>query len=305
MRRFLLRRLGHSLIVLWLVSLVVFFVSRVIGDPVAIMAPLHASPEDLDALRRALGLDKSLTEQYAIFLGNAIRGDFGTSLWQLQPAMQLVTQRFPATLQLTMVAMLIAIGVGVPLGVLAALKRDGFLDRAATAISILAQSVPSFWLGIMMILLFAVTLNWLPTSGRGTPAHLVMPAIALAARPLAQFSRLTRSGMVEALEQDYIRFADAKGLLRRAVVMRHALPNAALPIATVAGLQLGNMLSGAVVVEVVFAWPGIGDLAVSAILRRDFPLIQAAVLFVSTMVLLGNLLADISYGYLDPRIRLR
>ena len=269
------------------------------------MAPLHASPEDLDALRRALGLDKSLTEQYAIFLGNAIRGDFGTSLWQLQPAMQLVTQRFPATLQLTMVAMLIAIGVGVPLGVLAALKRDGFLDRAATAISILAQSVPSFWLGIMMILLFAVTLNWLPTSGRGTPAHLVMPAIALAARPLAQFSRLTRSGMVEALEQDYIRFADAKGLLRRAVVMRHALPNAALPIATVAGLQLGNMLSGAVVVEVVFAWPGIGDLAVSAILRRDFPLIQAAVLFVSTMVLLGNLLADISYGYLDPRIRLR
>jgi peptide/nickel transport system permease protein len=303
--RYFLRRLGQALLVLWLVSLVVFFIGRISGDPITILSPLDASSEDMDALRQRLGLDRSLVVQYAFFAGNALKGDFGTSIWQQQPALTLIVQRIPATLQLTAAAMLIAIGLGIPLGILAALKRGSLLDRGTTVLAVLAQSVPNFWLGISMILVFAVTLQWLPSSGRGSMEHLLMPAVTLSANALAQIARLTRSGMLDVLSQDFVRTASAKGLRRRIVVLRHAFPNAALPIATVVGLQVANMLGGSIVVESIFAWPGLGQLAILAILRRDYPLIQATVLFVAAVVLLVNLMVDLSYGLLDPRIRIR
>jgi len=267
------------------------------------MAPPEARAEDIQAIRVNLGLHKPLHEQYFVFLGNAVRGDLGISLWQKQPAMNLVLERFPATVELAALAMVMATVLGVPMGIFAAIKRDGVIDRLTMMLAVLGQSIPNFWMGMMLILLFASLLHWLPSSGRGSWQHILMPAITLAAFPLARIARLTRSGLLEVLSQDYIRTARAKGLTDNAVILKHALRNAAIPIVTVMGLQVGTLLGGAVIVETVFAWPGLGRLVVQSVFMRDFPLVQASTLFIAVVFVLINLLVDLSYSVIDPRIK--
>ncbi len=303
MASFLVRRLGYSVLVLLMVSVLIFLISRLSGDPAALMAPPEARAEDIQAIRVNLGLHKPLHEQYFVFLGNAVRGDLGISLWQKQPAMNLVLERFPATVELAALAMVMATVLGVPMGIFAAIKRDGVIDRLTMMLAVLGQSIPNFWMGMMLILLFASLLHWLPSSGRGSWQHILMPAITLAAFPLARIARLTRSGLLEVLSQDYIRTARAKGLTDNAVILKHALRNAAIPIVTVMGLQVGTLLGGAVIVETVFAWPGLGRLVVQSVFMRDFPLVQASTLFIAVVFVLINLLVDLSYSVIDPRIK--
>lgn len=303
MGSYLVKRLGYSVLVLLMVSVLIFLISRLSGDPAALMAPPEARAEDIQAIRTNLGLDKPLHEQYLIFISNAVRGDLGTSLWQKQPALNLVLERFPATLELAVTAMAFATLLGIPLGIIAAIKRDGFIDRLTMMLAVLGQSVPNFWLGMMLILIFASLLHWLPSSGRGTWQHLLMPALTLSAFPLARIARLTRSGLLEVLHQDYIRTARSKGLTESAIILKHALRNAAIPIVTVMGLQIGGLLGGAVIVETVFAWPGLGRLVVQSVFMRDFPLVQASTLFIAVIFVLVNLLVDLSYSLIDPRIK--
>jgi ABC-type dipeptide/oligopeptide/nickel transport system permease component len=274
------------------------------GDPAFILLTPEAGEEQRAAFRRLYGLDQPLPVQYLRYVSHVVRGDFGTSFAFSRPAILVVLERVPATLTLTATAVGLGLAIGIPAGVLAAVRAGTPLDRMVMALVLLGQSVPTFWLGLLMIRIFAVNLRWLPVSGYGGFPHLLMPALALGLYLAALLARLTRSEMLEALVQDYVRTARAKGLSERAVTIVHALKNALLPIVTLIGLQIGALLGGAVVTETVFAWPGVGTLILDAILRKDYPVLLAAVELVAAAFIVINMSLDLLYGYLDPRLRL-
>ena len=303
MLQYTLRKLLHTAFVALGVVTLAFAALRLSGDPAATMLPGDATVDQLEALRRELGLDQPIYVQYVQFLGNALRGDFGISFRHQQPALGLVLERLPATLELAFAALLLAVAVALPLGIVAAIRRGRAIDAMAMGFAVVGQSTPTFWMGIMLILIVSVELGWLPTSGRGGFANLILPAITLGAQFAALLARLTRTSMLEVLGQDFLTTARAKGLRERTVVLRHALKNAAVPVITLAGLQFGTLLGGAVVTETVFAWPGVGRLAVQSILVRDYPVVQAGVFVLALSFVTINLLVDLAYGQLDPRIR--
>lgn len=303
MGRYFARRAVHSIFILIGVSLVTFLLVHMTGDPVTLFLPLDASPEAVRAMRTALGFDRPLYQQYASFLQGAVSGDFGTSLRHREGALNLVLGRLPATMQLTFVAMGVAVVVAVPLGVVAATHKDSAASLAASLLGLLGQSMPTFWLGIMMILLFSVSLRWLPASGRGSLVHLIMPALAIGTYSMAMVMRLMRSTMIEVLSLDFVRTARAKGLSEQVVVYKHGLRNALIPVVTVVGLQFGTLLGGAVITETVFAWPGLGRFLIQGLNNRDMPVVQAAVFVMALMIVSVNLLTDMVYSYLDPTVR--
>ena len=303
MHRYLLRRLGRTLFVLWGVSTLVFGVMRLSGDPAVLLLPQEASREDVQRLRQELGLDDPLLLQYGRFLGHAVTGDFGESLRHKEPAMRLVQAHLWATFELACAAFVIAVVVAVPLGILAAIKPNRVSDHVVMSLALLGQSAPTFWIGIMLILVCGLGLRWFPIGGRGTLRHLVMPALTLGAFAMASIARLTRSAMLDVLRLDYITTARAKGLSEGRVVWWHALKNAAIPVVTIMGLQFGTLLGGAVVTETVFAWPGIGRLAIQGIYNRDYPIVQASVFVAAVFFVSINFLVDLLYTLLDPRIR--
>ncbi len=304
MGAYIRRRLLQSLFVVWGVSVLVFFLLRLApGDPVVMLLAESASPEQIAAARAKWGLDQPIPVQYAVFLGRALQGDLGDSLFFQQPAIEVLFERMPATLQLSGAALLFSLAVAIPMGLLSALRRDTIWDYLGTGLAMIGQAIPPYWLGIMLILLFSVSLGWFPTSGRGTVWHLVLPAITLGSVLMALITRLVRSGMLDVLSEDYVRTARAKGLTERVVIIRHALRNILIPLVTVIGLQLGALFGGAVITESIFAWPGVGRLALQAISARDYPLVQASVLIISVVYVFLNLAVDLLYVYLDPRIR--
>jgi len=304
-KTYLLRRLAQSLIVLLGISVVVFVILHLTGDPTLLLLPPDASAEEIAKFRRAMGFDDPLYLQYWRFLRGALRGDFGNSLRHDEPALALVWQRMPATLELTAVALGVALLLAIPAGIVSAVFRNTALDYVSTVLALVGQAMPTFWLGIMLILVFSVGLHLLPSSGRGGAANLVLPAVTLGLFTTARIMRLTRSGMLEVLGQDYVRTARAKGVGERRVVWKHALKNAGIPIVTIVGLELGTLLGGAVITETIFAWPGVGRLSVQAIYNRDYPLVQASVFVLASIFVLVNLVVDVLYTYLDPRIRIR
>ena len=305
MRIYLTRRLLQSLIVLLGVSFVVFGILFLTGDPALVLLPPESTVEDIQKFREAMGFNDPFLVQYGRFLAGALRGNFGQSIRHGEPAFHLVVERMPATFQLAGAALAVALALAIPAGIISAVRRNSVLDYVSTVVALLGQSMPTFWLGIMLILVFSVQLNLLPSSGRGSFAHLVLPAITLGLFTTARITRLTRSGMLEVLNQDYIRTARAKGVGDPPVVWKHALKNAAIPIVTIVGIELGTLLGGSVITETIFAWPGVGRLSVQAIYNRDYPVVQAAVFLLATTFVLVNLFVDMVYTYLDPRIRLR
>lgn len=285
-------------------SLIIFVISRWSGDPVSLMLPMDAPQSAVDALKQELGLDKPIWEQYLIFLWKAVQGDFGQSYrWQM-PALTLVLERLPATMALASAAFAFSLMLAVPLGVLSAVYRGSWIDQIGRIIAMLGQAVPSFWVGLILILVFAVGLQWLPAFGSGGLQHLVLPAIALGWYPVAAQTRIIRSGMLEVLDSDYIRMGRAVGTPERLLVWKYAFRNALLPLVTIMGVYFASMLSGAFVVETVFAWPGLGRTVVEAVFSRDYPVVQAGVLITTILFVLSNFLVDLSYGLIDPRIRL-
>ena len=303
MRAYIAGRLATAVLVILGVSLVSFVLTFLTGDPAEIMLPPGATAAQIEKFRVDWGFDDPIIVQYWRFLKRAVHGDFGISLRHGQQSLPLIAARLPATLQLTVTAMVLAIVLAVPLGVLAATHRGGPIDLLAMGVALVGQSVPNFWLAIMMILLFAVSWGLLPTSGRGGLLHVVMPAAAIAINLMALLTRLVRSTMIEMLSEDYVRTARAKGLRELFVTSRHALPNALIPLVTVIGLQFGYILGGAVVIETIFTWPGVGLFTIQAILNRDYPVVQASVFILATAVVLINLTVDLLYVWLDPRIR--
>lgn len=301
---YVLRRLVQMIPVLIGITLIVFVLLRVSGDPVVLMLPEDAPREQIEALRRNLGLDRPIPEQYLLFLRDLVRGDFGRSIrYGNQDVLGIVLERLPATLELAAAAILVALLISVPAGVVAATRRRRLPDHAATTFSVLGEAMPNFWLGIMLILVFAVNLRLLPVSGRGSLAHLVLPAITLGTGLAAVLTRLLRSSLIEALNQDYVRTAHAKGARPSVVLVKHAMRNALLGYLTVLGLQMASLLAGSVVTEQVFAWPGIGLLAVQAINSRDMAIVQAIVIVSSLVVMVANLVVDVLYAVIDPRIQ--
>ena len=302
---FLLRRLTQGALVLLGVSLIVFALSYLGGDPAAALLPLNTAPEDVEAFRHAAGFDQPLPAQYARFLAHAVSGDFGQSLRYREPAMPLVLARLPLTLVLALLGLAVALGMALPLGIISALRPGSWADRLARAGLLAGQSLPSFWLATVLILVFGVGLRWLPTSGLDDLRGLVLPAVTIGVFPAATLGRLLRARLREVLGMDYIRTAHAKGLSGRLVFWRHAARNAALPLITMIALQLGTLLGGALIAEAVFALPGMGRLALQAISARDVPLIQAFVFVSASFVVLINVALDVAYTWLDPRITLR
>jgi peptide/nickel transport system permease protein len=305
MKVYLLRRFLQSVLVLFGVSFVVFGILFLTGDPALVLLPPDASLEDIARFRKEMGFDRPFLVQYGRFLYGAVRGDFGQSVRHGEPAFDLVMERMPATFELSGAALVIALCLAIPAGIVSAVRRNSVLDYFSTVVALLGQSMPTFWLGIMLILLFSVQLNLLPSSGRGGWQHMLLPAVTLGLFTTARITRLTRSGMLEVLNQDYIRTARAKGVANPPVVWKHALKNAAIPIVTIVGIELGTLLGGSVITETIFAWPGVGRLSVQAIYNRDYPVVQAAVFTLSATFVLVNLIVDVLYTYLDPRIRLR
>jgi peptide/nickel transport system permease protein len=287
------------------VSIGIFFLIYLSGDPVSTMVPLDARPADVEAIRAYFGLDQPLHIQYLVFVRNALHGDLGHSFKYRQDSLNLVLRRLPATFTLAATSVIVAVAIAVPLGIISATRRGTLLDNLATSLSLLGISTPQFWLGILLILLFADRLRWLPPSGREGPSSLIMPAATMAAAQIGMITRLLRRCMLEALGQDYITTARAKGLKERVVHYRHALRNALIPVVTVIGLNLGTLIGGSVIIETVFAWPGVGWLMNEAINARDLPLIRADVLVMAIIITFINLVVDVSYCYLDPRIRYR
>lgn len=292
------------LISAWLVITLVFFLARITGDPVALMIPPDATDEEIHQFKEQYGLNDPLVIQYTHFLGGALRGDFGKSIRHSEPALQAVLRYMPATVQLATASLAISVAFGISLGILAALRPGSALDACTMVMALIGQAVPVFWQGLMMMLIFGVRLHWLPISGRGSLSHLIMPAIALGTTHMAAFARLARAGMLDQLQQDYIRTARSKGLSERKIILSHALPNVAIPLATLIGLNFGRALAGSVITETIFAWPGVGRFALQAVYNRDFPVVQAAVFLVAVIFLLINFLMDILYRWLDPRIRI-
>jgi ABC-type dipeptide/oligopeptide/nickel transport system permease component len=305
MKGYLARRLFQSALVLFGISFVVFFILHLTGDPALVLLPPDATAEDVRQFRDAMGFNDPFFVQYARFLRGALHGDFGQSVRHGEPAFGLVVERLPATFKLSGAALLIALCLAIPAGIVSAVRRNTLLDYVSTVVALLGQSMPTFWLGIMLILVFSVQFHLLPSSGYGTLQHLVLPAVTLGLFTTARITRLTRSGMLEVLNQDYIRTARAKGVGDRPVVWKHALKNAAIPVVTIVGIELGTLLGGSVITETIFAWPGVGRLSVQAIYNRDYPVVQAAVFLLATTFVVVNLVVDLLYAYLDPRIRLR
>lgn len=304
MLRFLLRRVLLTIPVLLGVATLVFSLIHLIpGDPAQAMLGETASQDDVAELRRRLGLDRPLLTQYATFLGGLAQGDLGTSLRTREPVTAMIVDRLPATAELALAAMLVAVAVAMPLGVLAAVWRGTAIDHGAMTASLLAVSIPNFWLGPLLALVFSVELGWLPISGRGTWAHLVLPAVSLGAALAAILARMTRATLLEELREPYVQAARARGVSRTRAVLRHALRNSLIPIVTIIGLQFGAVLTGAVITETVFAWPGVGRLLVQSIGFRDYPMVQGCILLIALIYVGVNLLTDLVYGALDPRIR--
>jgi len=334
MARYIARRLLNLIPVLLGITLLVFvFLHLIPGDPAVVMAGERATPDQVAALREQLGLNKPLPLQYLVFLGNLLRFNFGTSIITGVPIAEEIRIRWPATFELSVAAMLVAVILGIPAGVLAAVRKNSAVDNLTMSGSLLGVSLPVYWLGLLLVYLFAVNLHWLPPSGRlgidagfnfkpitgfyvldallqgnlrvlkDVLAHLVLPALTLGTIPLAILARITRSAMLEVLSQDYIRTARAKGLLERWVIFKHALKNALLPVVTIIGLQFGTLLGGAILTETIFSWPGIGSWIYEGILSRDYPVVQGGVVFVAIAFVLINLLVDLSYAFLDPRIQ--
>jgi len=302
---FIARRAISSAFMILLVSLVVFSLAHLSGDPVRVMLGAETTAEQIAELRHALGLDRPLPVQYLNFLSRAIRGNIGRSLYYRQDALSLVLERMPATIELGTVSMLFALLVAIPTGILSALRPHSWIDFVSRLTSIIGQAFPAYWVGIMLIIFFAVRIHWFPVGGRGTLAHVVLPAVTLGLWPMARISHVLRASMIEVLRQDYVRTARGKGLPEHAVIVRHVLRNALIPVVTVIGLTFGTILGGTVVTEFVFTWPGLGRLVLEAITNRDFPLIQAIVLVTSTIFVLINFLVDVMTVWLDPRIRMR
>ncbi|MFH1020240.1 MAG: nickel ABC transporter permease [Pseudomonadota bacterium] len=302
MGRYIIKRLWHTVYVAVGISIISFFFIHLSGDPVMLMLPPDATSAEIETLREQLGFNDPLVVQYWRFASHAVRGDLGMSLQHRVPAINLILERLPASLELAGAAMLISLMVSIPLGIISAVKRGSVWDFTSMLGALFGLSMPHFWLGIMLILIFSITLGWLPTSGRGTLAHLIMPSLSLGLSLMAMFARLTRSVMLDVLNQDYVRTARAKGLLEKMVIGKHALKNALIPLVTVAGMQFGFLIGGTVIIETVFAWPGVGRLVVQAIFTRDYPLVQAAVLVLAVLFVLINLLTDLIYLYLDPQI---
>jgi peptide/nickel transport system permease protein len=302
MTKYYIGRLVQMLLTLLVISIIVFGLSRLTGDPVEMMAGPWATAEDLTRIRARLGLDSPIVAQYARYIGRAVQGDFGESIRWHSDVMGIILDRFPNSLLLSMCAMVFAFGFGLPLGVISAVYRGRFFDTIAKFVALVGQSMPSFWIGILLIMAFALYVPLFPTSGIGTASHFVLPSITLGWFVAANIMRVTRSAVLDVLDSDYVRTARARGFPERTVIWDHALRNAAIPIVTVTALQAANILQGAVVTETVFAWPGLGKLAVDAVFARDFPVVQGAVLFGGLIYISVNLALDVLYGYLDPRI---
>jgi peptide/nickel transport system permease protein len=300
---YVIRRLALSGVAMLGVITIVFVLLHASGDPATLLVTQDATQADLARIRQAYGLDQPLSVQYARFVARVVRGDLGFSYRQGLPVGELILERLRATFELALAGLAVAVLLGVPLGMIAAARRGSTVDTAAMTLALLGTSVPSFWLGLLLIIVFGVQLGWLPVSGYGSLRHLLMPAFVLGGFYAAQVSRLTRTSLLEVLAEDFVRTARAKGLAARAVLLKHVLRNAALPVLTVVGLDFGRMLGGAVVVETIFAWPGMGRLAVQAVLGRDFPVVQGAVIMGAAIFLSVNVIIDLLYGFIDPRLR--
>ena len=304
MQRYIINRLGQAILVLWVVSIIIFGLGRITGDPVDVLLPIDATEIDRVEITKQLGLDKPIFTQYGIFVRNGFRGDFGESIkWQGHEAMGLVLKKFPATLQLAVVAIIFAVAVAVPIGVLSAVKKDSIYDYVGKTIALLGQSMPPFWLGLVMMWIFAVELDLVPTSGRGGVTSYLLPSISIGWFLVAELMRLVRSSMLEVLDSEYVKLARIKGLAESKVIWKHALRNAAVAPLTYFGIIFGGLLVGSVSIETVYAWPGVGLLAFEAVLARDFPVMQAVVIVFAGIYVVTNLVIDVLYAYLDPRIR--
>lgn len=304
MLKYYITRLLQTLLVLFIVVTVVFVILRGIGDPAKLLISPDSTFADLEQMRRVLGIDQPLHIQYFNYLGDILRGDFGNSFYFHRPVIDLIAEHLPATLLLGCFALAIALPLAIVAGITSAVKRNSLLDNAVTTLTIAGRSVPAFWLGLVLILLFSVRLKWLPASGYGSFRQMIMPGITMSAGMLASTARLTRSAMLDVLRQDYMTTARAKGLRESTVILGHGLHNALLSVVTMVALQIGYMFSGSVVIESVFAWPGIGRLMVSAIVQYDFPLVQACSLFLALMFAMINFITDLLYTVIDPRIRM-
>ena len=303
MQRYLLRRIVLALLTLLAVSLIIFVMSRAAGDPRHVYLDDYSTQEDWDRLTASLGLDKPYYQQYGIFLLDALRGDFGDSIKEGRPSREIIIERIPATLQLGLSAFAFSVIVGVPLGILSAVKRGSFLDIAGKVVALVGQSAPVFWLGLMLVFVFAVRLEWLPPYGREQATSIVLPAVALGWFYAAANLRLLRSAMLNVMDSEYVKLARAKGVSNNTVIWKHSLRNALIPVLTFAGVTLGALVTGSLVVETVFAWPGLGKLAIEALAGNDYPLLQAVVIVFTLLYVAAALLVDIMYAYIDPRIR--
>ena len=302
MGAYIIRRILQSLIVILGVIIITFLISRVLGDPVALLLPPEATPEQRAYLTKDLGLDRPLYIQLVVYVSKVLKGDFGQSFRHQEPAMKLLLDRIPASLYLSLMATLISVCIALPLGIISAIKRGTIFDQIGMTLALLGQSIPAFWAGIMLILLFAVQLGWFPPSGYGGPKHVILPAVTLALFFSAATARLTRSSVLDVLDMDYVRYARLKGVPEFVVIMRHVLRNAFITILNIVALQLGLLLGGAVITEFIFSWPGIGRLSLDAIYNRDFPVIQATVVVAASFFVCINLLVDIIYSATDPRV---
>jgi peptide/nickel transport system permease protein len=303
MQRFILTRVGQAILTLLLLSVAVFLSVKLTGDPAVYMLGPEQGRIEYEMMRKQLGLDRPIVVQYADFLSDIVRGDFGKSHFLERPAREVLLERLPATIQLAAAAFVLAVAVGVPLGILSAVKRDTVFDNFGKLFATMGIATPNFWIAIMLILLFGAILGWLPTYGRGGLDHFILPAFVLGWSAMAGMVRLGRSSMLDVLDSEYVKFARVKGLAERMVVWKHALKNAVIPLLTFGGLTLAGLLNGSVAIEVVFAWPGIGRLMLEGISRRDFPIIQATVLVAGLFYIVTALLVDILYAYVNPRIR--
>ncbi|MDQ3614229.1 MAG: ABC transporter permease [Chloroflexota bacterium] len=299
----MIRRLLHSIIILFGLVIVVFFVTHMLGDPARLMLRPEATEEQVQALRDTLGLNDPLHVQFGRYMSNLAQGDFGDSIWQRVPALPIVLDRIPATLYLAGVTLLLSVPLAILLGIISAVRPRSIADRLVTVFSLGGVSTADFWLGLMLILLFAVQLRWLPTSGYGGLDYVILPAVALAVRPMGRISQVVRSAMLDEMSKPYMVTARSKGLKERVVVFRHALKNAFIPVVTLAGDEASVILNGAVVIETLFGWPGVGVLLIQAIERRDLPLIEASVISIAVMIVTVNLIVDLAYTLLDPRVR--
>ena len=304
MKRYIVQRLLQGVVLLFMVAAIVFFLGRLTGNPVDLMLPEGSTPEDRITLIKALGLDGPLYQQFLIFIGNALNGDLGTSIRMREPTVDVFFSRLPNTLAIIPWAIVFAVAVGIPLGVVAALNRGNIVDRAAGALAVLGIATPSFWLGVVLIFVFSVELGWLPSGRMGGPDHYVLPVITLGSFLIAGFMRLVRSSMLDVMGSEFVKLARIKGLNEGVVIWKHCLRNALIPVLTLWGVFVGNLITGAIIVETVFAWPGVGRLTYEAVIYRDFPLLQAIIILKSMLILAINLTVDILYAYVDPRIRL-